>query len=155
MTEDDECLIHFSLSVTWLNNAWRLMQRIRDQSGNELSGPAFRFALIEYCKPYKQSRGVTKRFKLDTKFIPSEFLSLHKRIVESRDQVHAHSDLSVLDARLSVHKFMGQRYAQIAQNYITGVEELSNLADIIQLIEGTLDNMYVELGVLEASLLSS
>src|SRR4051794_30301101 len=144
MTEQEEHFIHFSSCVTWLNNAWRLLQLIRDQSGNPLVGPAFRFALVEYCKPYKLSRGIIKSFKLDTTFIPSTLLTLHERIVASRDQVHAHTDLSVMKAKLSVHEFMGQRFSLIAQNRITGLEELPNLCEVIALIEATLDNMYEE-----------
>ena len=152
MTEQEEHFIHFTSSVAWLNTAWCLLQLIREQSGNSLIGPAFRFALIEYCKPYKLSKGAIKWFKLDTKFIPNNLLPLHKRIVDSRDQVHAHSDLTIMEAKLSVYVFMGQRYSLVVQNRITGVEELPNLAEVIALIEGTLDNMYVEEKILEAAL---
>jgi hypothetical protein len=152
MTEQEEHFIHFSSSIAWLTNAWRLLQLIQEQSGNSLVGPAFRFALIEYCKPYKHSRGVIMPFKLDTRFIPNKLLPLHQRIVTSRDQVHAHSDLTLMEAKLSVHQSMGQRYSLIVQNRLTGVEELTNLAEVIALIEATLDNMYIEEKVLEAAL---
>jgi hypothetical protein len=152
MTEQEEHFIHFSACVAWLNNAWRLLQAVRDQPTNSLIGPAFRFALIEYGKPYKLSRGILKSRKLDTRFIPPALLALHQRIIDSRDQVHAHSDLTLMEAKLSVHDFIGQRYTLIAQNKITGTEEFSKLAEVIALIEGTLDNMYSEEKLLEAAL---
>jgi len=152
MTEQEEHFVHFVSCITWLNNARRLLNMIHTQSENPLIGPAFRFALIEYCKPYKLSHGINKNFKLGTLYIPKECLPLHERIISSRDQIHAHSDLTVMDAKLHVHKFMGQRYTLIPQNKIHGTEELSNLQEIVALIEATLDNMYAQEKVLENAL---
>jgi hypothetical protein len=154
MTEQEESFVHFVSCITWLNNAWRLLNMIHTQSENPLIGPAFRFALIEYCKPYKLSRGINKMFKLETLSIPKECLPLHERIISSRDQIHAHSDLTVMDAKLHVHEFMGQRYTLIPQNKIDCTEELSNLQEIVALIEATLDNMYAEEKVRENALTS-
>lgn len=152
MTEQEEQFVHFVSCITWLNNAWRLLNMIHVQFENPLIGPAFRFALIEYCKPYKLSCGVNRKFKLGTSFIPKEYLPLHEQIISSRDQIHAHSDLTVMDAKLDVHEFMGQRYTLIPQNNIHGTEELSNLQEIVTLIEATLDNMYAQEKVLENAL---
>lgn len=152
MTEQEEQFVHFVACITWLNNVWRLLKMIHTQFDNPLIGPAFRFALVEYCKPYKQSHGINKKFKLDTSFIPKERLPLHERIISSRDQIHAHSDLTVMDAKLHVHEFMGQRYTLIPQNIIRGTEELPNLLEIVALIEATLDNMCTQEKVLENAL---
>jgi len=113
---------------------------------------AFHFALFEYCNPYKLSHGSNKKFKLDTSLIPKERLPFHEWIISSRDNIHAHSDLTVMDAELHVHEFMGQRYTLIPQSLIHGTEELSNLQEIIGLIEATLDNMYTQEKVLKNAL---
>lgn len=154
MTEQEEYFVYFVSCIACLNNAWRLLDKIHTQSQNPLIGPAFRFALIEYCKPYKSSYGINKKkpFKLGTLFIPNEHFPLHERIINSRDQIHAHSDLSVMDAKLHVHEFMGQRHTLIPQNIIYGTEELPNLLEIVALIEATLDNMYIQEKVLENAL---
>ena len=152
MTEQEENFIYFTLCIEWLNNAWRLLQAIQMQPKNQLGGAAFRFALIEYCKPYKPSRGSSKQFKLDTSLISPVHIALHNRIIASRDQVHAHSDLTVMEAKLHVHEIMGLRYTQISQNYITGLEELPNIQQVIALIESSLENMYLEVKVLDAAL---
>lgn len=152
MTAQEEAFVHFVSCITWLNNAWRILDTIRTQPENQLIGPAFRFALIEYCKPYKLSHGINKKFKLDTSFIPQVRLPLHERIITSRDQVHAHADLTVMDAKLHVHEIMGQRYTLIPQNFISGTEELNDRSAIVGLIEATLDNMYVQQKVLERAL---
>ncbi len=152
MTEQEERFVHFTFCITWLNNAWRLLGKIQTQYENPLRGPAFRFALIEYCKPYKLSRGINKKYKLDTSLIPITYLPLHQRILDSRDQIHAHSDLTVIDAKLHVHEFLGQLYTLIPQNIIHDTEEFQNLQQIISLIEGTLNNMYAQVKILENAL---
>ena len=152
MTEQEERFVHFVSCITWLNNAWRLLNTIHTQSENPLIGSAFRFALVEYSKSYRLSHGINRKFKLDTSLIPEKHLPLHERIVTSRDQIHAHSDLTVMDAKLHVHEFMGQRYTLIPQNIIYGTEELPKLQEILALIEATLDNMYIQEKVLESEL---
>lgn len=152
MTEQEEHFVHFVSCIAWLNNAWRLLNTIHTQPENPLIGPAFRFALVEYCKPYNLSHGINKKFKLDKSLIPEEHVLLHDRIITSRDQIHAHSDLTVMDAKLHVHEFMRQRYTLIAQNIIDVTEVLPNLQEIVALIEATLDNMYIQVKVLEAQL---
>lgn len=149
MTEQEEQYVHFVCCITWLNSSWSLLKTIQEQTGNILIGPAFRFALIEYCKPYKQSFGVNRKFSLDVVHIPNTHLMLHKQLLKSRDQVHAHSDLTVMDARLSVHESQGHRYTLIAQNRVTGFEDLPKLEQVVNLIEATLDNMYVHVKLLE------
>jgi hypothetical protein len=154
MTEPEEDFVHFVSCIRWLNNAWRLLSTIRTQAENPLIGAAFRFALVEYCKPYKLSHGASKKFRLSTSHIPKEFLALHESIITSRDQVHAHSDLTVMDAKLYAHEFSGRRYTAISQNISHGTEELKNLQEIVVLIEATLDNMYIHEKTLENALSS-
>jgi hypothetical protein len=142
MTNQEETFVHFECCITSLNNTRDLLNMIDTQAGNPLVGPAFRFALVEYCKPYTRSYGITKNFKLDATFVPKEHLPLHQRIISSRHQIHAHSDLTVMDAKLHVHESMGQRYTLIPQNIIHSTDELSNLHKIVALIEATLNKMY-------------
>lgn len=151
MTEQEEQFVHFTSCISSLNNAWLIINKIKEQKDNPLFGPAFRFALIEYSKPYRQSYGL-KRWKLDDSYVPDEMKALHKRITDARDQVHAHTDLTVLGAKLYVKETEGHRFSGIVQNKISGLEELSNIDDIKKLIEGTLDNMYIKKKELEAAL---
>jgi hypothetical protein len=47
---------------------------------------------------------------------------------------------------------MSGKYASRVQNAIRGTEEFSNIDSIIELIEQSLDNMYIEAKRLEAAL---
>ncbi len=62
MNLQEEQYVHFVSSTDNLNNAWQILQNIKQilqenkqGKGNPLVGAAFRFALIEYSKPYKCS----------------------------------------------------------------------------------------------------
>ena len=153
MTNTEERYVHFASCIDWLNECWRLLQEIKEEKTNPLTAAAFRFATILYSKPYRESRGNTiRKHRLDTAFIPEQFLSLHMEILNDRDQLHAHSDLTILDARLTVHRFEEKKSAQIVRNMLDATRLLPKLDDIIALVEGTLDQMYIVVKNLESQL---
>ena len=153
MTEQEEHYIHFASSIENLNNAWRILKTIKKKKNNSLSGAAFQFALIEYAKPYTNSRGnVLKNYKLDESFIPLTHIELHQRIIQSRNQILAHADLTIKEAKLHVAQIKSGKFVGIIQNVVWGTEELANIDSIIELIEKTLDKMYIEEKRLESLL---
>jgi hypothetical protein len=108
---------------------------------------------VLYAKPYGESRGnVVRKYRLDTSFVPPEHAALHKEIVDERDQLHAHSDLTVMDALLTVHTFEQKRYAMMVRNHLEPIRLASRIDDIVSLVEQTIDRMYAEIKVLEAQL---
>jgi hypothetical protein len=128
-----------------LNEAWATLNAIKADRASRLAGPAFRYALVEYATPYNTSFGANKiRYQLSEQYVPAEHLELHRRIIAARNTVHAHADLSVLDAKLYLRETQGKPSASISSNYIHGLEELPNIEAIIELIEGTLLNMYAD-----------
>lgn len=144
MTEKEEEYIHFVSSIKDLNNAWRLLQEIKRCEGSSLVSAAFRFALIEYSKPYGKSRGNIKRHSLKEEHVPLSHRELHKRILDARDQIHAHSDLTIMEAKLYVKNTPHGKIAGTIQNGIDSTREFSNIDAIIDLIEKTLESMYVK-----------
>lgn len=153
MNSRNEFFVHFDVCADRLNSAWRTLKSIKENAGNPLVGPAFRFALVEYAVPYSRSDGTNKaRRYLDTKYIPSELLAFHQELMLSRNQVLAHADLSVLEPNLSYVDLKDRRLVVIAQNIITGLEQLPRIDDIISLIEQTLVNMYAARDSLKHSL---
>ena len=90
MTEQEEQYIYFASSIENLNNAWRILKHIRRRKNNSLKGVAFKYALIEYSKPYTRSDGIHKKgrdgYKLDESFIPLKHIGLHKSILDSRSK---------------------------------------------------------------------
>jgi hypothetical protein len=152
MNLQKEKYIHFATCIENLNNAWRILQEIKQSKDNLLVGPAFQFALIEYSKPYRHSHGTIKKYELDDEHIPFNHHKMHKRILDARDQIHAHSDLTVMEAKLYIDNTKYRKFVSISQNIIRGTEEFPNIDDIIDLIEQTLDSMYEKAKQLEAEL---
>jgi hypothetical protein len=153
VTDIEERYIHFASCLEWLNESWNLLQLIRSHPSEPLAGPAFRFALVLYAKPYRESRGTAvRKLRLDTSFIPPEYLRLHEEILNERDQLHAHSDISVMDAILTVHELEGRNHAVMVRKHIDPTRLFARMADVVSLIEGTLDRMYVEARTLESQL---
>jgi hypothetical protein len=152
MSVQEEQYIHFASCIDNLNYAWLILQDIKRSESSPLISPSFQFALIEYAKPYKQSVGELQRHKIDGRFVPPEHLDLHNRLLAARDKIHAHSDLTVMEAKLYVAKMSHGIHASIVQNVIHRTDELSNIDMIIDLIEKTLDSMYVEVKQLEKQL---
>jgi hypothetical protein len=145
MTSQEEQYIHFASCIENLNNAWRILKIIKRRKGNSLIWAAFQFALIEYSKPYTNSRGlILRNYKLDESFIPLIHIDLHRRVLNSRNQILAHADLTVKEAKLHVDKIKKIKFVGIVQNTIRGTEELPNIDAVVNLIEMTLDNMYLE-----------
>ena len=141
----NERFIHFDICTYRLNGAWRTLKTIKENCSHPLVGPAFRFALVEYAVPYTGSDGTSKkRYRLGTQYVPTKLLRLHERLVASRNQIQAHADLSILNAKLSYVDLDGERLVSIGQDNINGLEELAHIDEIIRLIEGTLDNMYAD-----------
>jgi hypothetical protein len=160
MTDQEEQFIHFASSIDKLNSAWQILKEIKQHKGHPLVAPAFQFALVEYSKPYTVSYGTEldakgkpeRKYLLDEKHIPINHRALHDRLLISRKRIHAHDDLSVKEARLYVKNTQQGKFVGTVQNVIHGTEELSNIDAIIDLIEKTLENMYVEEKRLEALL---
>lgn len=156
MTEQEEEYIHFAECIRQLNYVWTILNRIKGERDSPLVEPAFRFALVAYATSYNRSDGPVRKGRdarqLDASLVPAEFRELHKRILQARKQIHAHSDLTIMDAQLSINETQGRRYVSIAKNITHGMEEFENLESIISLIEGTLDKMYAKREGLERAL---
>lgn len=160
MTEQEEQYVHLVNCIRDLNNAWWLLTEIkRSKERTPLVGAAFQFALIEYSKSYKLSRGTVlnskgkpRNYKLDGRHVPPGHRQLHQQILCRRDQILAHSDLTVREAKLYVANTPSGKIAQISENIIYGTEDLARIDEIVALIEGTLPSLYKEEKELEADL---
>jgi len=152
-TEQQEEYIHFDSSMDDLNRAWSILNEIKQQTGNRLVAAAFQFAIIEYAKPYLKSKGQLRSdYKMESDCIPSEHLELHKRLLDARNTIIAHSDLTVREPELHVVDMPSERFVGVVQKVIYGSEEISNIDAIIHLIEDTLKCMYEKDKLLKATL---
>jgi len=148
----EEDLFYIKNSIQVFTNAWNILLEL--QKNNKVSpilfSASFQYALIEYAKAFKHSKGENKKHRLDvTSYVKKDSLGLHKSILDARDQFHAHSDLTILDAKAHV----GKDSILYVQNRIHGLEKLDSINNIISLIKGVLDQLYIKREQLEQNLL--
>jgi hypothetical protein len=112
-----------------------------------LFNASFRYTLIEYSKPFKNSKGLVKyRNSISANdFVPEKYRNLHNRIIDARDQFHAHCDISILDPQLHFTNNDDETSAVIIKNIIHGTQEYKNSYHLIELINMSLDLMDIEL----------
>src|SRR6266568_7246012 len=138
MTAADEDFVHYVDCIDSLNRAWSILQDLgRVERPSAVHAAAFRFALIEYAKPYTRSDGIHGHRKLPPPKLP-ELLALHKQILDLRDQVLAHSDLTLKQAQLHLHSFNGKPYYIVSSSF---GGSLPSREAVITRIERTLDQM--------------
>lgn len=153
MTEQEENYIHFVSCIENFNKAWVILQKIKSSKENSIfKGWSFELALIEYSKPYTWSFGEIRKRKLEEIYIPTQYSDLHEKILNARNQIHAHSDLTIKEAKLYVKNFKSKKYVSIVQNKIDPLIEFQNIDLILDLIEQTLDKMYLERETLDKKL---
>jgi hypothetical protein len=143
MTENEESFIHYAECIDSLNRAWSILHDLRNVDGpSAFHAAAFRYALIEYTKPYTRSDGtMRKNRKLVLPQLSPEHHELHKRILDLRDQVLAHCDLTLKQAKLHIFSAGNAPRYLIASNI---AETLPSREAVISLIEASLDKMYLE-----------
>jgi hypothetical protein len=133
----EEEYIHYQEAITCLNRAWVTICELENtKSGSAIWAAAYRMTLIEYCKPFKKSTGLTKKHQLTIPNFDSELKLIHEEIINLRDKVLAHSDLTVLDAKV----YYGETHKPIiSKNILKSMPAPSNIR---KLIEYVLDDLY-------------
>lgn len=157
LTPQEEEYTHLFQSVQDLNEAWEILRELKECAARDsitiVEAAAFRYALIAYSRPYTASFGnVTKLHKLDDRYVPVAHRPLHKRLLDRRDRIHAHSDLTILDAVVRVREIQGQKYTTQVRNKVDHLEGFKDIDKLIQLVEETLEAMYIRSVQLEQSL---
>ena len=142
MTPAEEDFVHYVESIESLNRAWTILQDLGTvEKPSALHAAAFRLALVQYARPYTRSDGTHARRKLPAPQLPPDLLAVHQKILDLRDQVLAHSDLTIKQAQLHLYSCAGKPHYIISSNC---GDEFPSREAVITLIERTLDLMYVE-----------
>jgi hypothetical protein len=141
MTSADEDFVHYVDCIDSLNRAWSILKELGGfERPSAVQGAAFLFALVEYAKPYTRSDGYHGRRKLPPPELP-ESLALHEQILDLRNQVLAHSDLTVKQAQLCLHSFQGKPHYIVSSNV---AHSFPSRKAVMRLIEQTLEQMYLK-----------
>ena len=155
MNPNEEAYVHYAECLNSLNGAWYILTELRKiDRKTAIHAAAFRFALVEYAKPYTRSDGAFKRgrngYKLTPPSLPAELLALHGQILDLRKKVLAHSDLTLKEAQVYIASHAGRLLVTVGSNILPA---LPDSEDVIKLIEHTLEKtMYVEITRLKKNL---
>jgi hypothetical protein len=146
LTPEEERFHHLATSISRFHSALETLRTIKTAlPENPLISLAFRFALVEYASPFTRSDGQLKRYTLDDKYVPAEYLNLHTRIITARHTVHAHSDLTIMNAQFKEIGTQANPELEIRGTYVDELKELQNIDQIITLLNELIHNMYLDL----------
>lgn len=137
----DEEYVHFQESITSLNRAWRTLCELeKSPPGNAIWSAAYRMVIVEYCKPFTISQiNESKRHKLSPPSLTDDCKEMHDRLLDLRNQVMAHSDLTVLDANVSYDQTAEFPVPLIVKNVL---DNLPSVSEIKNQVEAVLDSLY-------------
>jgi hypothetical protein len=138
---NSEVFLHVQNCFDDLDDARNVLHAVKDSDGGLLREAAFKYAVVAYSRAYTASQGKkgTPRRKLEERYIPDGFRELHDELLHCRDKMYAHSDRDILDAKVSVHEFSGQKVPFRIQNIVHPLEVMSKIDEIIELTELTMD----------------
>ena len=151
MNPHEEAYVHFQDCLSSLNRAWQIVQAIAANAPTPILTPAaYRMALVEYAKPFKTSYGAgRRRLNLSIPRLQEGDLQLHSHLLALRDQTLAHSDLSLMEAKVYIHELAGKPFPLIISNT---EPQLPEIAKVQGLIERVLDSLYSQIPAYEAQL---
>ncbi len=113
MNPNEEAYVHYAECINSLNRARQILGELRAiDRKTAIHAAAFRFALIEYAKPYTRSDGIHKRgrngYVLPRPKLSAKLLTLHKQILVLRRKVLAHTDLTLKEAQVYIASHAGR-----------------------------------------------
>lgn len=127
--------IHYLESMKALNRSWRVLkelQAIKNQT--ELWMAAYKMCLIDYCKPFKKSNGINRRFSLQTPELPKHLKKTHDYVIYIRDKALAHSDLEPLKPMIVNRIFSKNSYPPIICTDIPNFPKIELMLELVETV---------------------
>ena len=101
-TEAEEKYVSMRLAHGDISNVINVLNRARTESDTAVKSAVVRYCIIEYAKPFKESRGAfCKKFRpLDEESVFPGGNADHKALIGERDQRIAHGDITAFCPQL-------------------------------------------------------
>lgn len=106
--------------------------------------------ILSYCRPFKTSRGKYGNYKLSQSFVPFEHKDLHDKLIKHRDNVLAHTDLTVRRPKLHEWKMNSGRLLPIVFKSLDIKKIENSIPELKELIDKILNRIQDQLITLEA-----
>ncbi len=151
--DPNDDVIHLAVCAERLSSCHQTLQDVKASLDHPLSGPAFRYAVVEYMTLFNGSRdGRGHSRRVPDECIPANHLALHERLRTTRNQLLAHSDMSVLGGSLDFEDRRGLPITTTTLIHQDDLAELKNVDEFLDLVQGVRDNLFALRRVLLAAL---
>jgi len=126
--------VHFLEAKKNLNRAWRVLKELqKNPDESEVWMAAYRMCLIDYCKPFKRSNGISeKTLKLEVPNFPAHLQETHEYVMTARDKILAHSDLEPLNAKLIYSKFTISDLPMIVRTDVPNFPAIELMLELVE-----------------------
>ncbi|SCX72616.1 hypothetical protein [Variovorax sp. EL159] len=149
-------IIHLAVCVERLSSCHLTLQDVRANLDHPLSGPAFRYAVVEYMTLFNQSKdGQGHPRRIPVGCVPVNHVALHERLKKTRNELLAHSDMSALDGSLDFKDIRGLPITTTTLTHADDLAELKNVDEFLDLIQTVRDNVFAKRATLLAGLPSA
>lgn len=140
MNDVHERFCHLEISRMRLGRALDTFRQVQEYRNHPLAKAAFAYGVVEYAASFTTSKGKHKKYWLKEGLVPTNFVDLHQRLLDARNQLLAHHDVRVLEPSVTATKWEGDCLTSLSMKGLDGTEEMGNLDEIIGLVRATIDN---------------
>ena len=143
--DPNDDIIHLDVCVERLSSCHVNLQDVKANLTHPLAGPAFRYAVVEYMTLFNQSKdGQGHSRKVPVDCIPANHVALHERLKKTRNQLLAHSDMSVLDGSLGFKDMRGLPITTTTLTHQDDLAELKNVDEFLDLVQSVRNYLFAE-----------
>jgi len=108
---------------------------------------------VSYARPFAGSKGIeVTEHRLQLKFVPRKYLALHKELVNLRNQIFAHTDLTYRKPKVADFSSGEIKWFPMAFKGYDYNSLFIKIDDISDLIKGVQDNLRKEIFQIEKSI---
>ncbi|MDH4203250.1 MAG: hypothetical protein OEV87_10195 [Phycisphaerae bacterium] len=76
------------------------LKAIDENTEKKITNALIQCTILSYCRPFKECRGVYRKYRLSKKFIPNNLKQIHQEMIHYRDKVFAHTDVELRNPKL-------------------------------------------------------
>jgi hypothetical protein len=139
----DECeekYVFYNLATADLDEAAGCLDAIKKYKRGLTRTTMVKNAIIAYSRPFMECKGTNNKIhRLKIKVVPKEYRTLHKKVLQYRNRIIAHTDLVFRNPKLVKYGIMMKREG----DYLALVGEMQVLTREVRI---AVHNMIIEYG---------
>ena len=137
----EEKYVFYNFAIADLDEAFGCLDAIKQYKRGLTSTIMVKYAIIAYSRPFTRCKGIDGKRKkfLGDKVVPKNYRELHKKVLDYRKRIIAHTDLDFRNPKLVKFGIMMKREG----DYLSLVCEMQLL---IREVRSVVHNMKIEYG---------